>query len=46
MDYTTNLNYVNIQQETMIHYGKDTPEIKTYADYTNFMSSADATKIF
>jgi len=46
MNYNTNLNYINIHQETMIHYGNNTPEIKTHEDYIKFIGAADATKIF
>ena len=46
MVYSTKMNYIDVTKETMIHYDYATPEIKTYEDYTKFVGSANATKIF
>ena len=40
------MNYNEITKETMIHYAGNSTNIKNYEDYSKFVGSANATKIF
>ena len=47
MHYTTNMNYIDILQETFYHYDSiKSGFIENYHNYTKFIDSANATKIY
>lgn len=40
------MDYLTVFRETFYHYGNDTRKLADYKGYTEFVQSADATKIY